>query len=88
VIGVQRLSDDTFRSWNRRRLGHWKTDARIIEAEVGRRFSFVVQALGGDWTQWTYQLEPHARRTDLQANMTTSVQRIKAIAEADTEENQ
>lgn len=114
VVRVQRLSDDTFRAWNRRRLGRWKTDSRIVEAVPGRRFSFVVQALGGDWTRWTYVLEPQPggtrltqqfqmcvampmavlmferlalfvmdRRTDLQANMTTSVQRIKAIAESD-----
>ena len=115
VVRVQRLTDDTFRSWNRRRLGRWKTDARIVAAEPGRRFSFVVDVLGGDWTQWTYELEPVGddtrltlhfrmcvampaavlmferlalfvmdRRTDLQANMDTSVQRITAIAESDS----
>lgn len=47
-----------FRAWNRRRLGRWKTEARVVEAEPGQRFSFVVQAMGGDWTQWTYLIEP------------------------------
>ncbi len=52
------LSADSFRAWNRRRLGRWKTVANVVEAEPGRRFSFVVQAMGGDWTQWTYLIEP------------------------------
>ncbi|MCV7443900.1 SRPBCC family protein [Mycobacterium paraense] len=52
------LAPDRFRAWNRRRLGRWKTAADVVEAEPGRRFSFVVQAMGGDWTQWTYLIEP------------------------------
>jgi hypothetical protein len=119
VVRVEKLSADSFQAWNRRRLGRWKTAATIVEAIPGRRFSFVVQALGGDWTQWTYALEPHAggtrltqqfrmcvampmavlmferlallvmdRRTDLQSNMETSVQRIMAMAESDDKEYQ
>lgn len=118
VVRVETLSVDSFQAWNRRRLGRWKTTANIVEAETGRRFSFVVNALGADWTQWTFDVEPTAtgtrltqrfrmctampmavlmferlalfvvdRRTDLQANMDTSVRRIKAIAEADSKEN-
>jgi hypothetical protein len=30
----------------------------VVEAVPGQRFSFVVQVLGGDWTQWTYHIEP------------------------------
>jgi Polyketide cyclase / dehydrase and lipid transport len=52
------LAPDRFRAWNRRRLGRWRTIANVVEAEPGRRFSFVVQAMGGDWTQWTYLIEP------------------------------
>ncbi len=52
------LGPDRFRAWNRRRLGRWKTVANVVEAAPGRRFSFVVQAMGGDWTQWTYLVEP------------------------------
>jgi hypothetical protein len=52
------LAPDRFRAWNRRRLGRWSTVANVVEAEPGCRFSFVVQALGGDWTQWTYLIEP------------------------------
>jgi hypothetical protein len=118
VVRVQTLAPDRFQAWNRRRLGRWKTAARIVEATPDRRFSFIVQALGADWTRWTYSLEPRAggtrltqqfqmcvampmtvlaferlalfvmdRRTDLQANMETSVHRIKALAESDDKEH-
>lgn len=119
VVRVQALGSDRFQAWNRRRLGRLKTAATIVEAVPDRRFSFVVQALGGDWTQWTYVVEPHDagarltqqfrmcvampksvvlferlalfvmdRRTDLRANMQTSVHRIKALAESVDKEPQ
>ena len=49
---------DRFNAWNRRRLGRWRTVARVVEAEPAHRFSFVVQIMGRDWTQWTYLIEP------------------------------
>jgi hypothetical protein len=49
---------DRFNAWNRRRLGRWRTTARVVEAEPGQRFSFIVQVMGRDWTQWTYRIEP------------------------------
>jgi Polyketide cyclase / dehydrase and lipid transport len=49
---------DRFNAWNRRRLGRWRTTARVVEAEPGHRFSFIVQVMGRDWTQWTYRIEP------------------------------
>jgi hypothetical protein len=52
------LAPDRFRAWNRRQLGRWRTDANVVEAWPGHKFSFVVQALGGDWTHWTYVMEP------------------------------
>lgn len=58
TVRVERLAPDRFRAWNRRRLGRWQTVANVVEAEPGRRFSFVVQAMGGDWTRWTYLVEP------------------------------
>lgn len=57
TMRVERLAPDRFRAWNRRRLGRWKTIANVVEAEPGHRFSFIVQAMGGDWTQWTYVVE-------------------------------
>lgn len=52
------LAPDRFRAWNRRRLGRWRTVANVVEASPGHKFSFVVQVMGGDWTQWTYLMEP------------------------------
>jgi hypothetical protein len=110
------LAPNRFQAWNRRRLGRWRTVANVVEAEPGHRFSFVVQAMGGDWTQWTYLIEPGSttgatrltemvrmcvplpwgavvfehlflfirdRRRDLQKNLEISLDRIKAIVEAE-----
>jgi hypothetical protein len=55
------LSTNRFRAWNRRRLAAWSLEAIVVEAVPARRFSFVVQAFGGDWTQWTYSVEPADR---------------------------
>jgi hypothetical protein len=55
---VEWSAPDRFNAWNRRRLGRWRTAARVVEAEPGQRFSFVVQIMGQDWTQWTYLIEP------------------------------
>ncbi|OBH57402.1 hypothetical protein A5682_10385 [Mycobacterium mantenii] len=52
------LGPNRFQAWNRRRLGRWRTVADVVEAEPGHRFSFIVQAMGGDWTQWTYLIDP------------------------------
>jgi hypothetical protein len=109
------LAPDRFRAWNRRRLGRWRTVANVVEAWPGHKFSFVVQAMGGDWTQWTYLIEPGStagttrltetfrmcvplpfgvvvferlflfvgdRRSDLQANIDLSVDRIRRIVES------
>ena len=115
TVRAEWLAPDRFQAWNRRRLGRWRTVANVVEAEPGRGFSFVVQAMGGDWTQWTYLMEPGStagttrlteemrmcvplpfgalvferlflfvrdRRADLQTNLETSVDRIRAIVEA------
>ncbi|MFC8044104.1 SRPBCC family protein [Nocardia sp. NPDC057353] len=65
TVRVRRLGPAGFRSWNRRRLGVWRTDATIVESIPSERFSFVVQAMGGDWTQWTYRLQPSGDSTRL-----------------------
>jgi hypothetical protein len=115
VTRAEWISDREFRAWNRRRLGRWQTTAKIVDTQHERQFSYVVQALGGDWTQWTYVLEPartpgvtrltevfrmcvplpwtvvafermflfvRDRRSDLQANLQASVERIRDIAES------
>lgn len=58
TVRAEWLAPDRFQAWNRRRLGRWRTVANVVEAEPERSFSFVVQAMGGDWTQWTYLMEP------------------------------
>jgi hypothetical protein len=116
-LGTDRLR---FRAWNRRRLGRWKTEAKVVEADAGQQFSFVVEVMGGDWTQWTYLMEPGStegtirltetcrmcvglplaiaaferllmfvgdRRSDLHGNLATSLDRIRAIVEAETAEH-
>ena len=47
-----------FRAWNRRRLARWQTVSNVVAAQPRHEFSFVVQAMGGDWTQWTYRIDP------------------------------
>jgi hypothetical protein len=32
--------------------------ANVVDAAPGQRFSFVVQAMGCNWTQWSYVVEP------------------------------
>ncbi|MFD4323614.1 SRPBCC family protein [Nocardioides sp. NPDC058538] len=58
-IRVERLDDVRFRGHNRRRSGRWTTTARIVAADPGREFGFVVGLVGRDFTRWTYRLEPH-----------------------------
>jgi hypothetical protein len=41
----------------RRRLDCWHTEVDAADEQPGQRFSFVVQAMGGDWTQWAYLIE-------------------------------
>lgn len=115
TIRAEWVAPDRFRAWNRRRLGRWHTVANVVEAVPGQRFSFVVQAMGGDWTQWTYRIDPGAagtarlteelrmcvplpwgavvfehlflfirdRRKDLRKNLEISLDRIRAIVEAE-----
>ena len=58
TVRAEWVAPDRFNAWNRRRLGRWRTVANVVEAEPAHKFSFVVQVMGGDWTQWTYLIEP------------------------------
>jgi hypothetical protein len=58
TVRAEWVAPDRFNAWNRRRLGRWRTVAKVVEAEPAQRFSFIVQVMGGDWTQWTYLIEP------------------------------
>lgn len=52
--------ENRFESWNRRGLGRWRTRARVSAADPDHRFAFVVEVprLGGDWTEWSFDLTP------------------------------
>lgn len=60
TVRVELTGPAEFRAWNRRRLGRWRTSARIVEAVPDERFAFLVHVLGKEWTQWTYRVEPGA----------------------------
>jgi hypothetical protein len=48
-----------FKGTNKRGVARWSTKPEIIEAERGRRFSFVTHSAGPS-TKWTYRFEPAA----------------------------
>mgnify|MGYP002651872888 CR=1 FL=1 len=59
TVRAEWVGPTRFKARNRRRLARWQTVADVVTADPGREFSFVVQAMGGDWTQWTYRIDPH-----------------------------
>lgn len=104
-----------FRGTNRRGVAVWVTTPKVVAAEPGREFAFVVPlaVVGRELTKWTYRFEPGAdggttvtesfetvndipryitfmyrslmgvthRESDLEANMQSTLERIKAAAE-------
>jgi uncharacterized protein YndB with AHSA1/START domain len=49
-----------FRSTNRIGKKRWKTVATVVDADPGRRFSFLVTAMGLKVAEWSYTFEPTA----------------------------
>lgn len=47
-----------FKGTNRRGLTRWSTKPRVVAAEPGREFAFVIGHLGRDMTRWSYRFEP------------------------------
>ncbi len=47
-----------FRGRNRHDAKSWKTVSRVVDAEPGRRFSFMVKAAGMPVAEWAYDIEP------------------------------
>lgn len=47
-----------FKGTNRNGSKTWSTDAHVVDAEPGRRFSFRVTALGLKVALWSYDIEP------------------------------
>lgn len=52
------VDESTFRGRNQRRFAKWTTSARVVVREPGSEFAFVVESMGGDFTRWTYRIEP------------------------------
>ena len=52
-----------FRGVNRRGWIRWSTTPRVVAAEPGREFRFVVPHFGRDLTQWTYRFVGDDART-------------------------
>jgi Polyketide cyclase / dehydrase and lipid transport len=47
-----------FKGSNRRGLARWSTKPRVVAAQPGREFAFVIGHLGRDMTRWSYRFEP------------------------------
>lgn len=47
-----------FRGSNHHGTKRWKTVAKVVEAEPGRRFAFRVSAMGVPVADWSYDIEP------------------------------
>jgi hypothetical protein len=56
-----------FKGTNRRGVLRWTTKPRVVAAEPGREFAFVVNLLvfHREMTKWRYQFEPTAGGTDV-----------------------
>src|ERR1700694_5411938 len=54
-----------FRGKNKNRLARWSTKPRVVVADRGKDFAFVVPFLGRDMAKWTYRFEPVADGTDV-----------------------
>jgi hypothetical protein len=104
-----------FKGSNRRGLIRWSTTPRVVAAEPGREFAFVVSLVlvNREMTKWSYRFQPAAdggtdvtesfemmndlpsyialverslmrvkdRKTDLEAGMQRTLERIKTVAE-------
>jgi hypothetical protein len=52
-----------FKGSNRRGVARWSTKPRVVVADPGREFAFVVGPRGKDVTKWSYRFEPTADHT-------------------------
>ena len=41
TVRAEWVAPDRFNAWNRRRLGRWRTVAKVVEAEPAHKFSFI-----------------------------------------------
>jgi uncharacterized protein YndB with AHSA1/START domain len=49
-----------FKGKNKNGFARWSTKPRVVAADDGREFAFVVGFAGRDLTKWTYRFEPDA----------------------------
>ncbi len=54
-----------FRGKNKNGMARWSTKPRVVVADRGKEFAFVVSFLGREMTKWTYRFEPAAGGTDV-----------------------
>jgi Polyketide cyclase / dehydrase and lipid transport len=47
-----------FKGTNRRGVARWSTRPRVVVADPGREFAFVIGHRGRDMTRWSYRFEP------------------------------
>ena len=52
-----------FKGSNRRGIARWSTTPRVVVADPGREFAFVVNHLGRGMTKWSYRFEPIAEHS-------------------------
>jgi hypothetical protein len=52
-----------FKGSNQHGLARWSTKPRVVVADPGREFAFVIGHLGHDMTRWSYRFEPAADHT-------------------------
>jgi uncharacterized protein YndB with AHSA1/START domain len=47
-----------FKGTNKRGFARWSTKPRVVAADPGREFAFVIDHRGREATKWTYRFEP------------------------------
>jgi hypothetical protein len=52
-----------FKGTNQHGVARWSTKPRVVTADEGREFAFVVGHLWRDMTKWTYRFEPQGDGT-------------------------
>ncbi|MDQ1386285.1 MAG: hypothetical protein QOG65_3664 [Actinomycetota bacterium] len=52
-----------FKGSNAHGIARWSTKSKVVAAEPGREFAFVIGHLGRDMTKWSYRFEPTTNGT-------------------------
>ena len=62
-----------FKGSNQRGFARWSTKPRVVVADPGREFAFVVNHLGRGMTKWSYRFEPRDGGTNVTESFTMLV---------------